>query len=123
VLGESLGVFDILIARQSAVYRLPHEVGQQSLHVHSALVGQVLFDELAEAQPFIQLPHQEPAAVGGHSRPLEVHLQPAIERELKWPILCLTHPPRRPGRVQTHVYQGLYTILPISSPPENGNPG
>jgi len=28
VLREALGVVDILVARQSAVYRLPHEVGQ-----------------------------------------------------------------------------------------------
>ena len=44
VLGEALGVVDILVARQSAVYRLPHEVGQRQLRVLSARVGQVPFD-------------------------------------------------------------------------------
>ena len=52
-LREPLGVVDILIARQSAAYRLPHEVGQRQLRVLCAPVGQVPFDEFAETEPFI----------------------------------------------------------------------
>ena len=72
VLREPLGVVDILVARQPAVYRLPHEVGQRQLRVLCAVVGQVTLDEFAEPQAFIQLTHQEQAAVGSHPRPLEV---------------------------------------------------
>ncbi len=75
VLGETLGVVDILVARQPAVYRLPHEVGQRQLRVLSAGVGQVPFDEFAQAQPFIQLTHQEQTAVRSHPRTLEVDPQ------------------------------------------------
>lgn len=60
-----LGVVDILVPCQPTVYRLPHEVGQWQLRVLSARVGQVPFDEFAEPQPFVQLTHQEQAAVGG----------------------------------------------------------
>jgi hypothetical protein len=49
VLGEPLGVVNVLVARQSAVDRLPHQVGQGQLRVLSARVGQVSFDESAEA--------------------------------------------------------------------------
>jgi hypothetical protein len=48
VLGQALGVVDILIARQAAVYRLPHQVGQRQLSVLSPPVRQVPFDEFAE---------------------------------------------------------------------------
>jgi len=54
-------------------------------------VGQVPFDEFAEAQPLIQLTHQEQAAVGSDARTLEIDLQPTIERELKGLFLPLTH--------------------------------
>jgi hypothetical protein len=72
-LGEALGVVDILIARQSAVYRLPHEVNQRQLSVLSPPVGQAPFDEFAESQPFIQLTHQEQARVGSYPRALKVN--------------------------------------------------
>ena len=116
VLGEALGVVDILVARQSAVYRLPHQVGQRQLGVLSARVGQVPFDEFAEAQPFIQLPHQEQAAVRSDPRTLEVDLQRAVERELKGLFLCLTHrratsaPPRIASKPTS--IRGFASILP-----------
>ena len=69
VLREPLGVVDILVARQPAVYRLPHEVGQRQPGVLSAVVGQVTLDEFAQPQAFIQLTHQEQA--GRSEVPLE----------------------------------------------------
>ena len=42
-LGEALGVVNILIASQPAVYRLPHEEVQRQLRVLCTLVGQVPF--------------------------------------------------------------------------------
>jgi hypothetical protein len=67
-----------------------------------------------EAQPFIQLSHQEQAAVRSDARTLEVDLQLTIERELKRLFLRLTH--RRSistptQSIQTRVYQGLSIIL------------
>ena len=64
--GEPLSVVHVLVARQPAVCRLPHKVGHRQLRVLSAPVGQVPFDEFTEAQPLIQLTHQEQAAVGSH---------------------------------------------------------
>ena len=127
VLGEPLGVVDILVARQPAVYRLPHEVGQRQLRVLSARVGQVPFHEFAEAQPFIQLPHQEQAAVGSYSRALEVNLQPAIERELKGPIL-VSHPPplhlrTAPVASKPASVRALQDSTKLVVHLENGNPG
>src|SRR5580693_86725 len=49
------------------------------------------FYEYAQAQTLIQLAHQNQTTVGGHPSALEIDLQRAIERELKGPILCLTH--------------------------------
>lgn len=54
-------------------------------------VGQVLFDEFAESQTFIQLPHQKQAAIRSDSRSLEIHLQGAVEGKLKGLVLFLTH--------------------------------
>jgi len=53
-------------------------------------VGQVLLDEFAESQTFVQLPHQDQATIGSHSRSLEINLQGSIERELKGLVLLLT---------------------------------
>jgi hypothetical protein len=50
----------------------------------------VLGNEITEAQTFIQLAHQNQAAVGGDPRSLEIHLQRGIEGELKWPVLSFT---------------------------------
>jgi hypothetical protein len=91
VLGKPLGIVNILVPRQPTVYRLPHEVGQRQLGVLPSRVSQVPFDERAEAQPLIQLSHQEQAAVRSDARTLEVDLQPTIEQELKGLFLRLTH--------------------------------
>ena len=40
--------------------------------------GQVLGDEFAEALRVVQLTHQNQAAVGGDSRPLEIDLQRSV---------------------------------------------
>jgi len=114
VLREPLGVVDILVARRSPVHRLPYKVGQRQLRVLSTRVGQVPLNERAEAQPLIQLSHQEQAAVRSDARTLEVDLQLTIERELKRLFLRLTH--RRSistptQSIQTRVYQGLSIIL------------
>jgi hypothetical protein len=70
----------------------------------------VLGDEIAEAQTFIQLAHQNEAAVGGDARSLEIDLQRGIEGELKGlilfsPIGCA--PPERFHRVETRMNQGV----------------
>jgi len=54
-------------------------------------VGQVLLDEFAESPTFVQLPHQNQATIGSHSRSLEINLQGSIERELKGLVLFVTH--------------------------------
>ena len=54
-------------------------------------IGDVLRDQVAEAQPFVQLPHEDEPAIGGDARSLELDPQRGIEGELKWPVLRLTH--------------------------------
>jgi hypothetical protein len=87
----------------------------------------VPFDELAEAQQFIQLPHQQQAAVRSHSRALEVDLRPAIERELKLPIFVSHAPPLHlrtaPVASNPAPIKDFKEFYQIGSPPENGNPG
>ena len=56
----------------------------------SPRVGQVLFNEFAELQTFVQLTHQQEAAIGGDPRSLEIDVQRGIKRELKCLILFLT---------------------------------
>jgi hypothetical protein len=50
----------------------------------------MLFDELSQAEPFVQLPHQNQATVGGDPRSLEIVLQSGVEGKLKRLILFLT---------------------------------
>ena len=89
---EPLGIVDILIARNAAVDGLAQQVRQRKLRVLPVpRVGQVLGDEITEAQTFVQLAHQNQAAVGGDPRSLEIDLQRSVEGELKWPVLSLTH--------------------------------
>jgi hypothetical protein len=47
--------------------------------LREAQVRQVLFDEFAEAQTFVQLPHQNPATIGGDPRSPEIDLRCSIE--------------------------------------------
>ncbi len=90
-MGEALGVVDVLVPRQSAVDRLPDQVGERELGVRAPRVGQVLRDEVAEAQPFVELAHEDQTAIGGNPRALELHLECGIERELKGLVCCFTH--------------------------------
>jgi hypothetical protein len=50
----------------------------------------MLFDELSQAEPFVQLAHQNQATVGGDPGFLQVHFQGGIEGKLKGLILFLT---------------------------------
>jgi len=51
----------------------------------------VFLEELLQTESLIQLPNQNQATVGSHSRSLEIDLQGSIERELKGLVLFLTH--------------------------------
>ena len=51
----------------------------------------VLSDERTQPQAFIQLAHQQLAAVGSNPRSLEIDSQREIEGELKGLVLLLTH--------------------------------
>jgi len=44
----------------------------------AALIAQVLGDEIPQAQSFIQLAHEDEAAIRCDPRPLEIHLQEAL---------------------------------------------
>ena len=90
-MAQALGVMDVLVAGQATVDRLAQQIGQGKRGVLAAArVAQMLFDELSQAEPFVQLPHQNQAAVGGERRSVEVDLQSRVEGKLKRRILFLT---------------------------------
>jgi hypothetical protein len=70
---------------------LPDQVGERKLGVLAPRIGHVLRDQVAEAQPLVQLAHEDQAAIGGDSRSLELDLQRHAERELKGLVCRLTH--------------------------------
>jgi hypothetical protein len=116
VSGEALGVVYILIPGQPAVDRLPQQVGQRQLDILAPPgIAQVAVYEFAQAETFVQLAHQNQATVGGHSRALKLDPQSGVERELKGPLLRLTHrlaTSAPPDPIQTHVPQRVCPILP-----------
>jgi glutaredoxin 2 len=65
-MAQPLGIVHILIPRHAAVHRLPQQVSEGQAHVLSPRVGQMLLDEFAESQAFVQLAHQNQATIGGH---------------------------------------------------------
>ena len=66
ILRKPLGIVDILIARDAAVDGLAEQIDERKLGVLPApRITQVLGDQFAEAQPFIQLTNQDKATVGG----------------------------------------------------------
>src|SRR5208282_5115227 len=67
ILREPLGVVHILVPRQAAVDRLPHQVGQRQLGVLApARIVQVPLHERAQTQVLVQLAHQNQATIRGH---------------------------------------------------------
>jgi hypothetical protein len=67
-LRKPLGIIDILIARDAAVDGLAEQIGKSKLGVLPApQIAQVLGDQFAEAQPFIQFTHQNESTVRGDS--------------------------------------------------------
>ena len=89
---EPLSAVDILIARDAAVEGLAQQVRQREFGVLPApRIAQMLGDEFAEAQTFVHLAHQNQATIRSDARSLEIDLQRSVERELKWPVLFLTH--------------------------------
>jgi len=54
-------------------------------------VRRVECDEFTQTQAFVELPHQNQAAVGGDPRSLELDFQRSFEGEVKRLILLLTH--------------------------------
>ena len=90
-MAQALGVMDILVTGQPVVDGLPKQIGQGKRGVLAAArVPQVLFGELSQAEPFVQLAHQNQAPVGRERRSLEIDLQSRVEGKLKRRILFLT---------------------------------
>ena len=74
-MGKALGVVHVFVARQAALHRLPQQVGLWELCVLTLSgISQVLIDQIAKAQPLVQLAHENQATVGGDSRSLKICL-------------------------------------------------
>src|SRR6516162_6444477 len=91
ILGEALRIVDILVARQATIDRLPDQVGEWELCVLASRIGDVLRDQVAEAQPLVQFAHKNQAAVGSDPRSLEFDLQRRVEGELKGLVCGFIH--------------------------------
>jgi hypothetical protein len=61
------------------------------LRVLAPRIGDVLRDEVAEAQSLVHLTHEDQAAIRGDARALELDPQRGVERELEGLVLGLTH--------------------------------
>jgi len=66
--------------------------GERDLR-YQAGIGQMLSDEFAQSETFVQLPHQNQATIRRDSRSLEIDVQGAVEREFIWLVRFLS--PRR----------------------------
>jgi hypothetical protein len=78
-LGEALRVVHAFVSGQAAEHRLPQQVGEEQTHILLPRLRQVLLDEFAEAQLFLQLQHQNHTSVGNESRPLKIERQGSVE--------------------------------------------
>ena len=68
VLGKALGVVEIFITGQAAVDRLAQQIRQRQLRIPAATgIGQVVGDQFAQPETFIQLSNHQQASVGRDS--------------------------------------------------------
>ena len=80
VLGQPLGVVGILVTGQPAVDRLAEEVRQRKLAVvPGAGIGEVPFDEAAQAELLVQLAREQQPGIGGHRDAPELDAKLGIE--------------------------------------------
>ena len=90
--GYSNGVIEVLVASESAVDRLPQQIGQRELLVQAlSRVAEMLVDQLPESESFIQFANENQTAIRGDSRSLEIDFEKSIERELKRLVFFFTH--------------------------------
>jgi hypothetical protein len=76
ILREPLGVVDILIARDAAVYGPAKQTGQRELGVLPVpRTFQAPCDDVAEAQTFLQLTDQNESTIRSNARSEEIDLQ------------------------------------------------
>ena len=91
IVAEALRIVHVLIAGQPAVDGLPDQVGEWEPRVLAPRIGDVLRDQVADAQSLVQLAYEDEPAVGGDPRALELDAEPGVKRELKGLVLCVTH--------------------------------
>src|SRR5262245_44210702 len=79
-------------ARQLAVDRLAGQIRQGQLWIAPrAEIYQVLLNQSCQAEAFIEFANEHPTSVEGHPRPLKLHTQELMERELTRLMAFLTH--------------------------------
>src|SRR2546426_9862796 len=92
VLGQSLGVVGVLVARQAAVDGLAEEVWQRELEVVSGTwIAEVPFDQGVQAETFIQRAREQQPGIGGDRGAAELDPKLGIEREANRARCCVTH--------------------------------
>src|SRR6266850_3245307 len=79
-------------ARQPAVDRLSGQIRQGQLCIAPrAGIHQVLLNQSCQAEAFIEFRNEHQTPDGGHPRPLKLHAQELMERELTRLMAFLTH--------------------------------
>jgi hypothetical protein len=79
-LAQLLGIIHVPVPSQAAVHRLPQQIGQWELCVLTPTgIGQLLPDEFAESQAFVQLLDENQATIGGDSRTLGSTFKEALK--------------------------------------------
>jgi hypothetical protein len=63
-MGEALRVVHVFVSRQPAVYRLPQQISEGQARILRPTIGELLSDEVAESQAFVQLPNQNQTTFG-----------------------------------------------------------
>src|SRR5262245_41864867 len=121
ILGESLRVVGVLIARETAINRLTKQVGQRELKVASGTgVVEVPLDQCAQAEAFVEFARKQEARIGGNGGSAKLDAKLGVEREANRARFLVTHwmmpsasarHPRSP-----HFLKALSDYGPIDSP-------
>jgi hypothetical protein len=91
IVGETLGVVDILIAGEAAEYGLAEQTGQQMAGVlATAALRQRRTGQVGQPERVVEFPVGQQPGVGGDAAAVEFQLQAAVEIDPERPIIRFT---------------------------------
>ena len=91
IMGQALGVVDVLVAGEAAEHGLAQQPGQQVAGVLAAAAfRQDATGQIGQPEGVIQFPVGQQSAIGGDAASMELQLQAAVEIELQRPVVQFT---------------------------------